>query len=324
MTIQLEQKCSAIVMVVEIISNLVIVSEKVVEAKALLIDGGYSEEDALKTIQATGFETLSRFDAFDVEYLISGTRDRMKEHLLDASVKLVVVVTQTNQRKIPNAASILQAQLDLNEDAFCVEIVDGCNGFVKALVLADRLLGEDQVGLIFAGEFNSLMLSGAAAGTSALFGDGFALTQVKKSGKFDSRVRQRGGSGDVIRFGGSDHVLHMDGFEVFAFTTRQVPDLLKGINSPAFDEKRFPVFHQASKLVVEQVAKRIGFENKQRPVFSAGTIGNLGAGSIPSWLAQQDDILDGSEIISVGFGSGLSWGYATALWSAERNELVYI
>jgi len=311
---------------VEIISNLVIVSESLVEAKSLLIDGGYSEKDAEKTIEATGFETLSRFEVADLDYLISQTVDRMTESISweSGEVKLVVAVTQTNRRKIPNAASALQSKLGLDEDVFCVEIVDGCNGFVKALVLADRLLEDDQVGLILAGEFNSVMVSDAPAGTAALFGDGFALTQIKKTRKFASKVRQRGANGDAIRFGGNDNFLHMDGFEVFAFATRQVPELLKELNPADFGANRFPVFHQASKLVVEQVAKRVGYIEGHRPVFNAGGIGNLGAGSIPSWLAQQGYLPEGDELICVGFGSGLSWGYATTRWNAERNELVYI
>lgn len=303
-----------------------LVSKRVVDARSELVAGGYSEEDAAKTLEATGFKSLSRFADTDLDHFILVNADRMRDSLGEnlGKIKLVLVVTQTNLRKIPNAASRLQSALGLDEDVFCLEIVDGCNGFVKALHTAHRLLRENEIGLIFSGEMNSVMVSGAPAGTSALFGDGFALTQVVKSRKFSSKIRQSGARGQAIRFGGSDVSLHMDGFEVFAFTTREVPKLFDNSFSDGFGEERFPVFHQASKLVVDQVAKRLGYSDHRRPAFGASLIGNLGPASIPSWLAQQKRIAAGTEIVCVGFGSGLSWGYATASWDPERNELVHV
>lgn len=310
----------------KILSNLVLVSKQLVDAHSELLSGGYSEEDAAKTVEATGFKSLSRFTETDLDQFISMNADVMKNSLGNSlgEVKLVLVVTQTNLRRIPNAASRLQSALGLGEDVFCLEIVDGCNGFVKALHTANLLLKEKEIGLIFSGEMNSVMISGAPAGTSALFGDGFALTQVVKSGKFSSKIRQSGARGEAIRFGGTDVSLHMDGFEVFAFTTREVPNLFDTRFSDGFGERRFPVFHQASKLVVEQVAKRVGYSDHLWPVFGASQIGNLGAGSIPSWLAQQNSLPRGSEIVCVGFGSGLSWGYAITVWDAQRNELLHV
>ena len=311
---------------VRILSNLVIVSEQLVDAYSELLAGGYSEEDATKTAEATGFKSLSRFTDTSLDQFISMNADVMRDSVGRnlGKVKLLLVVTQTNLRKIPNAASRLQSALGLGEDVFCLEIVDGCNGFVKALHTAHRLLQENEIGLIFSGEMNSVMVSGAPAGTSALFGDGFALTQVVNTGKFSSKIRQSGARGNAIRFGGNDLSLHMDGFEVFAFSTREVPKLFDSGFAGGFGENRFPVFHQASKLVVEQVAKRVGYSDHHRPVFAAGSIGNIGPGSIPSWLAQQNSLSQGIEIVCVGFGSGLSWGYATISWDARRNELLHV
>ena len=309
----------------EILSNLVLVSKKLVDAHSELVAGGYSSEDATKTIEATGFTSLSRFPSTDFYQFVSNNGELFRRSVGEnlGRVKLLLVVTQTNLRKIPNAAAHLQSVLDLGEDVFCMEIVDGCNGFAKALHISNCLLGESETGLILAAEMSSVMVSGAPAGTSALFGDGFALTQVVRRGNFSSKIRQSGQKGEAIRFGGSDSSLFMDGFEVFAFTSREVPKLFVDGFSADFGDA-LPVFHQASKLVVEQVAKRIGYLEPRLSAFGAGRIGNLGPASIPSWLAQHNSIEQGTQIVSVGFGSGLSWGYATASWNAERNELVHV
>lgn len=310
----------------DILSNLVVVSENLVPAEEILLRGGYTEAEAVKTIAATGFERLSRFSEVDLGAFLKkqGTLFRGQTSQYSEDISAVVVVTQTNLNKIPNAASMLQKELGLAEDVICYEIVDGCNGFVKALHLMDRLLDSGRIGVIFAGEMNSLMVAGSKAGTAALFGDGFALTIVRKSSTFESLIRQRGAKGEAIRFGEKVPSLEMDGFEIFSFATSEIPLLLEPLSRKGFSESSFPVLHQASKLIVDSLARKIGMQNLIRLPFNAGDIGNLGPGSIPSWLAQQISIEEGARLVSVGFGSGLSWGYATSQWKAERNEIIYV
>jgi len=310
----------------EILSNLLLASRESVNTRTFLLGEGYSLEDAEKTAIATGFDNLSRFGAMSVDRLISENGETLRSHLggLATEIRLIIVASQTNNRKIPNGASLLQSELNLQENVLCYEIVDGCNGFVKALHLADRLLEDGEVGVIFAGELNSVMVKDSAPGTSVLFGDGFGLTVIRKTGPFSSMMMQSGKRGGAIRFGGEDTSLVMKGLEVFAFTSAEVPRLMAPLSEHGYSELRFPVFHQASRLIVEQLGRKVGATSLPFPLFNSGNVGNLGAGSIPSWIANQGDILKGSELICVGFGAGLSWGYATAIWTEGANEIIYV
>ena len=311
---------------VEIVSNLLLVSTTKIDARGLLIEAGFDPEEADKRARATGFDSLSRLAEVSVESIIRENGQMMREYVAGfrSSITAVLVVSQTNARKIPNGSSQLQAELELSDDVQCLDIVDGCNGFVKAVYLAERLLEIGEVAIIFAGDLHSSMLDGAPVGTSALFGDGFALTAVRKTESFSGAIRQRGSAGSSIRFGGDDHFLHMDGLAVYSFTSTAVPEILGLLDRHTYSDKRFPVFHQASKLIVDHLAGKVGYANLPYPAFNAGQVGNLGPGSIPAWMALQGTIEAGAELICTGFGAGLSWGYVTVTWSAGLNTTLEI
>lgn len=309
---------------VEIIGNTLLVSQHSVPARDLLLAGGYSRDDADKTVAATGFESLSRFEATSVTDLLLQNQDAFKAQIdrVSQPIRAAIAVTQTNSQKIPNAASTLHSILDLEPSALSIELVDGCNGFVKSLVLADRVLNEGEIGVIFAGDINSDMVRNSPAGTSALFGDGFALTLVRKSGLFESAVMQDGKRGGAIRYGLSDPNLHMDGLAVYAFSSRSVPTLLQRSWGRQFSDTSYPVFHQASQLIVNHLSQKLGVSSLSYSPFNAGDVGNLGAASIPGWMATEVDVSIGSEMVCVGFGAGLSWGFANIHWAAEENRTI--
>lgn len=287
------------------------------------MSGGMSREEADKTVIATGFEKLSRLPGISVEQVVKAASGKIWSQTAGArsDIAVVIVVTQTNDKKIPNAASILQAELELDPTVFCLEIVDGCNGFVKALHLAEKLMRPSELALIFCGDINSKMLKGAPSGTAALFGDGFASTLVRKTSDFEGLVYQDGSSGDAIHFGPSTSFLEMDGVGVYSFTARRVPEMLNSVLAPRFSENRFPVFHQASRLIVDHLSRKVGADSLGIALFNANQIGNLGPASIPGWIAVHADFSGSSEMICVGFGAGLSWGFASLTWEAYSNQI---
>lgn len=309
-----------------ILENLVLVSKDSISVEEYLLSKQISQDDVSKTIEATGFESLSRFNHSSLEQLLSDALSELQDVIgpYREKLKVVLVVSQTNDVKIPNGASILQRQLGLGEEVLCLELVDGCNGFVKALRVLDGMLGPGEIGAFFGGDFNSRMLRESEPGTRALFGDGFALTVVQKREGLSSIIRQDGSRGNAIHFGGIDGSLVMNGFEVFAFATRAVPKMVSDFGGLSSHGADAVALHQASKLVVERISRNLGLPNFASPAFNAGSIGNLGPASIPGWLATAGDIPNESRIAAIGFGSGLSWGIAMVTFGARRNEIYYV
>jgi 3-oxoacyl-[acyl-carrier-protein] synthase-3 len=310
----------------KVLANTLLVSKNRYSVTDHLGGMGVSDSSIEKTIEATGFHSLSRFENTTFQSLVTENVSQISRivHENGWSIKALVVVTQTNTVKIPNAASFLQGLLGLPNSTLCYEIVDGCNGFVKALKLIDGIMLEHEVGLVVSGDFNSLMVQGSARGTSALFGDGFAFTIVEKGRSFQSTILQDGSRGQAIRYGGSDPSLFMDGFEVFAFATKEAPKLVSEFISSTQSESTEIVLHQASKLVVEKIHSRISLPGCSSKPFSAGQIGNLGPASLPGWLAMEDSLAQGSKFLVVGYGAGLSWGVAELEWNASRNEVLNV
>lgn len=309
-----------------VLANVLVLPKDSVSVESELRSRGVPADVIAKTISATGFVRLSRFGHASLRQLLSVAEASLIEAIAPfrQEIKAIVVVTQTNDVRIPNGASALQETLSLDREVFCVELVDGCNGFVKALHLLNRILDNGQVGLVFGGDFNSHMVNQSNPGTSALFGDGFALTVVRKNEVFESLVRQDGKRGQAIRYGGPDQHLHMDGFEVFAFATREVPSLVKDFGGLPKHRIDALALHQASQLIVERIGHQLGFDDPKFAVFNSSQIGNLGPASIPGWLAMTPEMPQNSEVAVVGYGSGLSWGVAIVNWEATRNEVIYV
>lgn len=310
----------------EIISNQLLVSKESISGSQILSEAGYGPKDVEKTIAATGFTSLSRFHSESFAGIMLRNRGILHEQAepFRSSVSVVIVVSQSNKQIIPNSASMLQAILGLSIQTLCFEIVDGCNGFVKALKLANSLLGSGEICAIYSGDVNSTLVAGSDPGTAALFGDGFALTFVRKSEPFHCAIRQDGERGSAIQFGENTPCMKMDGFRVFAFSSDAVPRLVSEHVGGEFSRTRFVVLHQASKLIVDQIGKKIQADLAGYEMFNASAIGNLGPASIPGWLATQKSIPDQAVAYCVGFGAGLSWGYAGVVWKADFNEVVYV
>lgn len=313
-------------LLVHILENVLLVAKNSISVEEYLLSKRFSREEVSKTIEATGFQRLSRFDHSDLEKLIIEASSKLHEAIAPHKDKIraITVVSQTNEVKIPNGASILQRALGLGEDVLCLELVDGCNGFVKAMRVLDGMLNTGEVGLFFGGDFNSSMVGGSESGTRALFGDGFALTVVQKKEDLRFIIRQDGSRGDSIKYGGLDKSLVMNGFEVFAFATRAVPKLVSDFGGLSSDGVDAIALHQASKLVVERISQNLGLSRLDLPAFNASSVGNLGPASIPGWLATAAFVPSQSRIAAIGFGSGLSWGIAMLTFEATRNEIFYV
>jgi 3-oxoacyl-[acyl-carrier-protein] synthase-3 len=309
-----------------VLSNTLVVSKDLVLAQAVLEGLGISAESALKTVRASGFASLSRFAFSSLEELLDRTSSEFNRAIdpFREDIKAVIFVSQSNTTRIPNGASFIQKALGISRDALCLELIDGCNGFVKAVRTLEGLLEAGERGLILGGDFNSLMVEGSAAGTQALFGDGFALTVLEKTPGPRSTVRQSGERGGAIKFGGPDSHLVMDGFEVFAFATREIPIMLADLGGLEKLDVDLLALHQASRLIVDRIAGQLKYGNSQFPPFNSEKFGNLGPASIPGWLASTSGIPQGTRIAAIGYGSGLSWGISLLVWKAFRNEVIYV
>lgn len=315
----------------KITNNYLLLPSDTLSVEDILIQSGRTKEEADKTIAMTGIhsihrtknKSLSRF-VLDGLSLIAN-----KSSCLLKNVDAIIVVSQTYDNRIPSLSTRIQRKLDLPHDTYCIDVIDGCSGFIKAISIAEMLeaKGLKRV-LIIAGDLNSLITEKADVGTKILFGDGVAVSILSSdANQADTFIQNNGDESGVISCLTEDNLMHMNGFEVFRFTRNVVPPLInqyldqKNVDIDTFD---LVALHQASKLVVSTICSTLKIKNKLADNFNCGDIGNLGAGSIGAWLAKTENLVGKGKLsmLAVGYGAGLSWGLASLYVELETNEVI--
>jgi len=258
------------------------------------------------------------------------------------SIDVLVFVTQNPDYVAPATACALQNRLGLGSClAFDVNL--GCSGYTYGLWMVASLLktlsvaGRPARGLLLAGDVSSPRLLKGDRATVPLFGDAGTATalEIDPSAADMTGVFGTDGAGAphiMIEAGGLKMPLmpggepwdaetneklgkaarlHLNGPEVFTFTLRNVPALVKGIleaSGSTVDDIDYVVFHQANVFMLDHLRKKSGLPEEKVPI-AMETYGNTSSASIPLTIA---DRLSGAfstpkPVLLVGFGIGWSW-----------------
>ena len=253
-------------------------------------------------------------------------------------IDLLILVTQSPDYVLPSGACILQNRLGLPINCMAFDVNLGCSGFVYALSIASGLIesGIAHKGLILCSDTYSKYIEKNDRTCRPLFSDAAAAILVERSdadyiGPSEFGTDGAGHASLIVKHSGardadqtSDQCrnsLYMNGSEVFMFTMREVPScvtkLLKHANI-TLEHIDLIVFHQASKLVIENLIRSMAL-NKNKVFTNFDNIGNTVSASIPIALKDaemQGQLKEGDTVMLVGFGVGLSWGATLIRWSA--------
>jgi len=310
---------------IKILASDLYLPDQTLNISEYLISKNCNLEHAEKTINATGINQVHVCDVSTMHEYFSKIYSQHRERLrqLADGIDVILSVSQSQIMTIPNLSCYIHGLLGSKQNVNCLELVDGCNGFIKAVSLLDKVLEPGHTALIVSGEISSCLMREAHYSSRILFGDGLCITKVEKSSNMRriSVVFTDGGKGLYIK-GGCKLTFEMDGFEIFRFVSSDVTrSVRKHLVQSEDINPDYWCLHQASKLVVNQLAKSLALPEQSAPFFNTGSIGNLGSGSIPSWLAlSADSLKDNCILRCVGFGSGLSWGLVD-LEVNNTNEL---
>jgi len=317
----------------EITHNFLLLPNAKIDVAKVLRDAGKTKEECDQTIATTGIKTLCHVgDRLFSEFALTGlTKISEAQTNIFVDVDAVIVVSQSYDHRIPSLSTRIQKKFSLKSDTFCIDIMDGCSGYIKALSIASMLGNNDfRKILIIAGDINSAMTTDAELATKILFGDGLAVSVLEAgTHRLNTQLFNDGDIKDVISCEMRENIMHMNGFEVFRFTRNVVPKLIKTYLTEAnedLDSYDLIALHQASDLVVSTIAKALKLNNSLIRNFACGEIGNLGAGSIGAWLAQGKNLtnIGKRKMLAVGFGSGLSWGLASLTVNLQTNEVIHV
>ncbi|MPZ14539.1 MAG: beta-ketoacyl-ACP synthase III [Chloroflexi bacterium] len=252
-------------------------------------------------------------------------------------VDLVIVATSTPDYPLfPSTACLVQASLGLTR-AGAYDISAACSGFVYGLITASQFIatGAYEHVLVIGADALSRFVNFEDRSTCVLFADGAGAAMLVASdtpGGLLSFVLGADGTGGehlIVPAGGSrrpptaetvgarEHSIHMNGREVYRFSTTVPADALRRAAADAglaVEDLSLVVAHQANVRILQTVARNLNvpedlfFRNVER-------FGNTSAASVPLALydaCAQRRLKPGALVGLMGFGAGLTW--ATAIW----------
>jgi 3-oxoacyl-[acyl-carrier-protein] synthase-3 len=272
------------------------------------------------------------------------------------SIDVLVFITQSSDYRLPGNACLLQARLGLSDECIAFDVNLGCSGYVYGLAQVGGLLSSMGKGraLLVVGD-SACFTSPLDKSTVFLFGDGVSATALERDltappMHFVLGTDGRGAQHLIIPAGGarcrpspetsvrkareggnvrSDEDLYMNGAEIFAFTLRAVPDLVRKTMTAAnwnLDTVDYFVFHQANALMLKLLGKKCGVPEPKMPL-SLGKFGNTSGASIPVTMTAclSEKLTEPQRLLLVGFGVGLSWGGAAVQTAGMVvPEMIYV
>lgn len=268
------------------------------------------------------------------------------------SVDALIFISQTPDFFLPSTSCVLHGRLGLAKHCAALDINLGCSGYVYGLWQAANLIAASTAKrvLILVGDTISKITAPEDRSVALLFGDAGTTTaleydvsapdmwiQVGTDGTGYDKLqvpagafRQPASNTTCIRTAReqgntrSEQDLYMNGAEIFAFTLREVPGLVKAVLAAANWDINSPdgfVMHQANLFMLKHIAKRLQIPD-EKLLLSLEKFGNTSSASIPITLTHvyaEQGIKNAQQLLLAGFGVGFSWaGAALTLTSKCR------
>ncbi|MFW5689128.1 MAG: beta-ketoacyl-ACP synthase III [Spirochaetota bacterium] len=252
-------------------------------------------------------------------------------------IDLVLLATSTpDYPSMPATASIVQERIGASR-AGAMDLVAACSGFIYGLSTATAFInaGQARTVLVVGSEVYSKIIDWSDRNTCVLFGDGAGAVIVREDeqpGIRDSVLHSMGrGATSLYRPAGGTREpataetedgrtkLQMEGRRVYNFAVQAIADTIEELlerNDRTIGQIDHIVAHQANVRILDAAAKRAGYPQE---IFfkNIAEYANTSAASIPIALREMEEkrLLErGQTIVTVGFGSGLSYGGNLIEW----------
>ncbi|MGE3747803.1 MAG: beta-ketoacyl-ACP synthase III [Sphingomonadaceae bacterium] len=250
---------------------------------------------------------------------------------VDASeVGLIVLATATPDQTFPASATIVQANLGIN-DCVAFDVAAVCSGFLYALSVAESMLrgGTTKVALVIGSETFSRILDWEDRGTCVLFGDGAGAMVLKaeelpeedKRGVLSVCLHADGRHNQLLYVDGGPSTtmtvgkLRMKGPEVFKHAVTNLAQVLHEVLGKAgvdIAEVDWVVPHQANRRILDATARKLGLA-PEKVIVTVDQHANTSAASVPLAfdVAVRDGRLKpGDLVVLEAMGGGFTWGAA--------------
>ena len=264
-----------------------------------------------------------------------------REILRRDEVGALIVVSQTPDHFIPPTSNLIQGRAGLGRDTFCLDLNQGCAGFVIGLIQSFMMLelGSIQKVVLLNGDTLSRRVGAHDRNIYPMIGDAGSVTVVENDpeGKAIHGFLQMDGSRGpalMVPAGGfrkpstpetaqerevgdgnlrSEDQFYMDGPAVFNFVQTEVPPMIDQLFQNAGrgkDSVEYYLFHQPNRFMLEKLASAMAVDRAKMPNNVVENFGNASSVTIPTNIAYNLAAAVKSRAVPVclaGFGVGLTW-----------------
>ena len=256
-------------------------------------------------------------------------------------IDALILITQSPDYFMPATSNVIQGRLGLKHDMLCLDISQGCAGFVIGLIQAFLLLEQESVRKVVLVNADVLSRKTSAKDRNSypLVGDAASIAIVERDREdsiIHANLKMDGSRNEVLMIpaGGfrtpstaetavledvgdnnlraRDH-LRMDGSAVFNFVQVDVPPLIESLLAQAgvsMDSVDYFLFHQPNRFMLQKLADKMKVPYARMPSNIVEHFGNSSGVTIPLAIAfNLADRLkqDNYQVCLAGFGVGLTW-----------------
>ncbi|HUW04853.1 MAG TPA: ketoacyl-ACP synthase III [Williamwhitmania sp.] len=323
---------------------LTVLPSRVVRFEDEMENYNFSTAKSLKLKMAMGYNThrivnedvtVSDLCIHGLTYLFDN--DYLKKEEVDA----LILITQSPDYFMPPTSNVIQGRLGLKTDMVCLDINQGCAGYIVGLMQAFMLLEQESIKkvVVLNADILSRKVSKRDRNSNPLIGDGASITIVERSSKptnIFTFLKMDGTGSDALmipaggfklpsspqtaemqedaagNFRSLDNLV-MKGDEVFNFVQREVPPMIEelcahaGVNKNDID---WYLFHQPNRFMLNKLADKLEVPRDKMPSNIVENFGNSSGASIPTVITHNigDKLTNDSLLVCLaGFGVGLTW-----------------
>jgi len=301
-----------------------------------------SQSNKLKSIMGYNKHRIIDNQTCSSDLCIYGINKLKEENIINFDeIDALVVITQSPDYFMPPTSSIIHGALNLKKDMICIDINQGCAGYIIGLIEAFMLLDQPLINKVALCNVDILSkkVSSQDRNSYPLIGDGAAITIVERAtenNKIFGVIKVDGSRADLLmipaggfkkpsssetaiiieddkdNFRAEDHLV-MKGDLVFNFVQTEVPPMLEDLLSYANISKEdidYYMFHQPNRFMLQKLAQSINVPELKMPNNIVENFGNASGVTIPTAICYNL----GNQLLSenftmclAGFGVGLTW-----------------
>ena len=271
-----------------------------------------------RIVETTGIKTIYKSsEKEDFIYLASEAAKKLLKKNDINKIDIIFLVTQSPTFNVPSNSYIIHDKLNLKKDCMVFDINQGCSGYVYALNIAESLLKNNNLSKALILTSDTYSKFSKKLNVSSLFSDAATATIVSNdkkkdiyqftsySEKHESLIQKK----TNVSSGIQSNSLLMTGTSVFNFSINEVSSDIEKflrINKIKKSKIRYFLFHQASKIVLDNLKRKLNITSKQM-YGNINKYGNTVSSTLPILLKDLKKKTNRKqEVILCGFGVGLS------------------